>query len=389
METIKLGAFKIKQPVGEFFVAKINYKDLVRLASKDMSEISKNSKNNIYQRKLDENRKPSLKKYMEYSKATFPNGIILNAKKCANLLYEDGKVLINDTQNAFFIIDGQHRIEALKMYNGDKKFELCIIIFNDVDLDLQTEIFATVNGEQKAVNPTVNMNLKGNDNVDTPDKIIRDIAILLNGEENSPFYNMIKIDDTSKGILSMSALAKPLLGYIYDLTDYYNVKDYLIMNNNEREGLLAKYSYKLDRKIFWEMYCKKYDNIIYGLLFNYFTAIKNIFSKTQVEKEKNTINQWNNKDYVLTKTLGYNALIELLKDIILKKCNKNFKLENFTTILKPLEMVYSKDELITQENYGAGLAGSNRLYKKLYGIVFGNADSSELNVETMYNFSEE
>ena len=248
---IEIEAFEIRQPICSFYVAKINHYDLINLASTDMHNITENNNFNIYQRKLDLKRIPALKKYMSYSNATFPNGIILNAKENAILDFKNNKLKVKNIKNAFFIIDGQHRIEALNYYsNNNIPFQLCVIIFNNVDIDTQTEIFATVNGEQKPVNPTVKLNLKGNDDVDTPDKVIRDIIILLNKEKDSPFYEMIKIDDISKGILSMAAIASPLLEFIYDKSDYYNIKDVLILEKNDRYKLKELFNYNLTKKIF-------------------------------------------------------------------------------------------------------------------------------------------
>ena len=382
---IEIEAFEIRQPICSFYVAKINHYDLINLASTDMHNITENNNFNIYQRKLDLKRIPALKKYMSYSNATFPNGIILNAKENAILDFKNNKLKVKNIKNAFFIIDGQHRIEALNYYsNNNIPFQLCVIIFNNVDIDTQTEIFATVNGEQKPVNPTVKLNLKGNDDVDTPDKVIRDIIILLNKEKDSPFYEMIKIDDISKGILSMAAIASPLLEFIYDKSDYYNIKDVLILEKNDRYKLKELFNYNLTKKIFWEMYVDSADNVMYKMLFNYFSVIKEYFSKTKYKSESGeniVVNQWNNKDYILCKTTGYNALIMLLKDIIVRKCNYDFTADNFKKILDNFSNIF--DRLITQENFGSGLAASNRLYTYFYYIIFGDNKNEKFNEEQM------
>ena len=374
---LELEAFEIQQPIGKFYFAKMDYKDLIYLASKDMDDIF-NDKDAVLQRKLDKARIPALKKYMEYNNATFPNGIILNAQKDACMNYSNNKLTISRIKNAFFIIDGQHRIEALKNYYGEKKFELGVVIFDHVSLDVQSEIFATVNGEQKAVNPTIRLNMKGNDSVDTPDKVVRDICILLNKNRTSPFYKMIKVDDLGKGIISMWAVSSPILSYIYDSSDYYNIKDYLLLNDNNRLDLIGMYNYSEYDKVLWKMYAKKADNVMYRMIANYFTIIKDIYSKTKYvtyvdgKKVITEINQWNNSKYILCKTTGYNALIKLLKVLIQTKCNNNFTEYNFSKILEPLNCEY--DKLFVQNEFGSGLYASQRLYEFLYNIVIGDEE---------------
>lgn len=388
---LELEAFEVTQPIGSFYVAKLDYSKLIKMASTDMKNILNKSKNNIYQRQFDSKRLPALKKYMEYANATFPNGILLNARENIIVSYQDHVLKIRETEDSFFIIDGQHRIEALKYYNKNKNFELCVVIFKNISPDLQTEVFATVNGEQKPVNPTVRLNLKGNDSVDTPEKLVRDIAVMLNNDKVSPFQNMIKVKDFDKGILSMAAFATPLLSYIYDKTDYYLIKDVLVMNENNRKILIDKTKYDPSVKILWNIYVDGADTILYKMIVNYFTVIKDIFSKTNYlikdeleEGKKVIINQWNNKEYILSKTTGYNALMKLFKDIIIKKCDNDFTKENFKKILEPLNKDHTL--LITQDNFGSGLAAAQRLYEYFYDIIFKDGNKTQFNSTDMDDF---
>ena len=133
MSKITIPAFEIEQPVGKFYVGKVKYYDLIDLCSKDLSNIS-GTQYDIFQRNLDYTRLPALKRYMEYSRASFPNGIVLTAN--LPFTFEDGMITVEKRKDAFFIIDGQHRVEALKYYRGNKKFEVCVVIFEQTDKDM-------------------------------------------------------------------------------------------------------------------------------------------------------------------------------------------------------------------------------------------------------------
>ena len=212
---------------------------------------------NIYQRKLDEKRIPQLEEYMSYSRATFPNGIILNAR--CKIEFKNNTLTFEDREDAFFIIDGQHRIAALKKYNGQASFDVCVIIFNNISVDDQTEIFVTVNSEQKRVNPSVRFNLHGNDAVDTPERVVKNIAQLLNEVEKILLSDEPVKRDESK--ISLAAFMKPVLHSLYDEKEKYIIKDRLLLNNNMRSviGDIKMPS----SKYFWKYYVNCKDEYIY------------------------------------------------------------------------------------------------------------------------------
>lgn len=382
MSKITIPALQYKQPIGIFYVGKMKVSDILELSTTDMDNIESLGEENIYQRQLDKTRVPGLKKYINYSRATFPNGIILNSRD--EVTYDEKTHLleIEKKKNEFFIMDGQHRIEALKYYKGDEKnFEICVVIFNRISIDLQTEIFATVNGEFKKVNPTVSLNLKGNDYVDTPNKIIRDLVITLNSKRNSPLYRLIKIKDKDKGKVSLAAFGNPLINFIYAKDDYYDIKDFLVLNNNDRLSLPGKFNYGNNR-IFWEVYYKKEDYALLMLIKNFFSVIKDKFTNSKfVEKidgkEKiKFVDQWNSEESVLCKTTGINALFMILKDIF-PYLGKNFSYQKINGLLANIA---DGGTYIIDKNFGVGLAASGRLHKYFYKIIF-NKDISEIIVQ--------
>ena len=305
---------------------------------------------------------------MDYSKATFPNGIILNSNY--PLHYENGKLEIENSQDSFFIIDGQHRIEALKYYKGKAQFEMCVIIFEHIDKDTQTDIFATVNSEQKPVNASVKLNLKGNDSVDTPEKVVRRIAIALNEEKESPFKNRIKFSDepVKRGELklSLAAFARPIVSYIYNMEKSFDVKDCLYMNKNDRLAL-AKNGIDFNQKLLWKYYINGDESLIYALRINYFTAIMDILPS-----------DWNDKDSLLSKTSGYNALMYLFKDLLIDS-PYDMSYDYLYSKLRPLKQMKGS---FTLDRVGVGNSAAVRLYKEFCKNL--NTTNSDIDLETIY-----
>lgn len=350
---ITIPAFVFEQPIGKFYVGKIDYNILINMCAKDMDDISERGEYDIYQRKLDVKRIPSLRSYMEYSKATFPNGIILNSRY--PVIFADNRLTIRNENNTFFIIDGQHRIEALKYYSGDKPFEICVVIFEKIDIDLQTDIFATVNTEQKKVNPTVKINLRGNDRVDTPEKVARKIAIAFNDNDESPFYGRIKFSDESvkkdELKLSLASFIMPIVDNIYPDDKSFDIKDCLYLNQNDREAL-RKFSFK---RVFWNLYVSSEEETIYLMLLNYFTAIKDVLEE-----------DWNDNKSLLSKTSGYNALMKLFIDVLEASPN-DMSYDTLFELLKPISKFSGH---FTLDEIGVGNSASIRLYKK-FAICLG------------------
>ena len=362
-DRIKIPALVYEQPIGRFYVGKIDYKTLINMCSKDMKDIEERGKYDIYQRKLDPKRIPALKSYMEYSRATFPNGVILNSRY--PIEFNGQEITIQNDRDTFFIIDGQHRIEALKYYSGDKPFDMCVVIFDRIDIDLQTDIFATVNTEQKKVNPSVKMNLRGNDKVDTPEKVARRIAITFNDDEESPFCGRIKFNDESvkkdELKISLASFIGPIVDNIYNCEKSFDIKDCLYLNQNDRTAL--EKSGITSRKELWKYYINSDDEIIYLMLLNYFTAISDILH-----------DDWNDNKSLLAKTSGYNALMRLFIDV-LRNTPQDMSYDKLASMLQPIANFSGHFVL---DEIGVGNSASIRLYKK-FAICLGfiESDSEE------------
>jgi len=144
--TIKITTLRLMQPIGELFIGRIQAKNLIELAKADIRRITEREKEVMtgIQRDLSQARVPKIRKYIETVDASFPNAIILNLDSsflsskpgrtksdCSDDDYIFFEVSIDE--NAFKIIDGQHRLSGFKGADvGD--FDLLIAFFIDLPL---------------------------------------------------------------------------------------------------------------------------------------------------------------------------------------------------------------------------------------------------------------
>lgn len=81
--SLKLTAFKVNQPIGEFYVSTMPACRLMNLAEADIRRITDRNVEEYsgIQRGLSSKRRKEIQSYIETVDATFPNSIILNLPK--------------------------------------------------------------------------------------------------------------------------------------------------------------------------------------------------------------------------------------------------------------------------------------------------------------------
>ncbi|WP_212936961.1 DGQHR domain-containing protein, partial [Bacillus hominis] len=278
MKTLDLKVEKVVQPIGEFYIAQIESKTLYSMAKADIMRIS-NNEDSIYegiQRELDPKKVEKIKKYLESNDATFPNSIILNLNKDSLVELIDNNLKIEVNENSFSIIDGQHRLEGLKNYNG--KFSLSCSIFIGLDIREQSRIFVTINSEQTKVNPSVSVYQEYEDNIMTPRKFAAELAVAFATDEKSKWYKQIKLrgfkDEISEqGKISLSAFYKPILDLIYDDDLYFEIRNMLSEEENNPLILKQDFHYNIkytnsEKYILWDFYVEYKKELLYKVLNN-------------------------------------------------------------------------------------------------------------------------
>ena len=348
---MKFKYLSIKQKSYEFYVTVIPASFLQKICSTNISDLE--NSNDIYQRSLNKYRVEQIKHFVARERGILPPAVILNSKQ--DIIFNGEYIEINDTSDQFFIIDGQHRIFGVNAID-ELNYDLCVIIFNNIDKNFQSELFLSINNEQKRVSPLVRFRIKASDQTQTPEKVVKNIALYLNNDISSPFYKLIRITDEKQSIydymLTINTFSDLLVSYIYDPRDYFEIKDLLLEKKcvNSIDGNLDKYNAKYGDKILWNFYSSDNWQVILKILLNYFEAIKKYFPVS-----------WGNRKFITTKTTGFNAFMLLFKDVFYccRKNNNNFSYEYMCDLIGPLSQL---DKQMTFENYGTGKAGTYRLY---------------------------
>lgn len=249
----------------------------------------KDNEEGAVQRVLNRQRIMSIKNYV-LDDNLFVNTFVIN------WTYTDNVPQINDAEielpilyGAAQLIDGQHRLEGIKLameINPDLADKTIIV---SLAINLATKdaakIFLNINSEQKPVPKSLIYDLYGVTDEDRNYAINRaeDIARNLNETVGSPFYNVIKYPGATrgKGKLDLSTVVNALKPYV------------------EHQG-------KLEEKNICSL------NFQVSIITNYFEALKYHADKTL---KWSTINQ-----NIFYKAAGFIGAVNFFMEYVLPKC---------------------------------------------------------------------
>jgi len=376
--TVVIAAVKVKQPIGEFFLAVLSARELNRISYADVRrmETEQDSKREVekylgVQRPLKEQRVVQIKQYVLGVDASFPTSVILSiSPKCAEW-NEERQILnlrpyiadsnipddVDIPENKIAqILDGQHRVKGLEDWdekNGD--FQVPVSIFVGADLPTQATIFATVNLTQTKVNKSLAYDLFELAETRSPQKTSHNVAVLLDSNLNSPLHKRIK----RLGVSTSGRDFEPLNQATF-------VESLLpLLSNNavlDRQTLLAKKTIKwpvpseLQKHIYRSIFIEGKDELIAKALWNYFDAVKTKWPIAWDDSSRGAI---------LPKTNGFRALMRLHR-LIYNACNKKSgEILDKEEVLVFLERATIIDTDLTTSNYPPGTSGEAQLFNDL------------------------
>jgi DGQHR domain-containing protein len=286
------------------------------------------------------------------------------------------------------IIDGQHRVRGIEkaieyfkneikstsqiirssknteikyenklkeLYNKLKlteNIQLPVTFFIDPVLEYQAMIFSTINRTQTKVPPDLVYSLFGLSSSDSPQKTVLNIVNTLNGKKESPFYKRIRLAGAGSNsakkfykegnpVLSQTTVVKSILSMICK-----NQREQDISRHKKRSFFLKDPDKSL---YFRKYYGNDEDQKIIRVLYSYFIAIKKVFIY-----ENHSI--WNFEDAnnrkpknILQTTIGFLALLEILKIILSKGLVYEDENDKVSPYLKILEKATSVDFLDDNE----------------------------------------
>jgi DGQHR domain-containing protein len=155
-----------------------------------------------FQRTLSESRAKSIAEYLDTGNI-IPGAVILSAKAEGELAFNARKQTLSyrEMAKAFFVIDGQHRLFGAERAN--KEVMLAVSILTDLDLPEEARYFNDINGEQKGVPRTLQLEIqKFTEPKESPDQLRIKIFHALNTRPDSPLVNRLSATKSVQGKLT-------------------------------------------------------------------------------------------------------------------------------------------------------------------------------------------
>jgi DGQHR domain-containing protein len=310
-QSIKVKARVAKQGSWSIFCFVMDSKTLDRIAF-----VSRREDETIegYQRNLSKQRAADIAHYLDKEDGCIPNSILVNLEEGAKYDAKSGTLTIPNRPKAAWVIDGQHRMFGLGQSN--RTYEIVVTAFLGLDIPTQAKQFKMINSKQKGVPTSLLYDLLDLTKDGTfVQQRGHELAVRLNEEPESPFFKQIDMTGSGDGLVTQTRVVTALESLISD------------------RGALFQYT----------------EEEQYGILRNYFTAVKSLLPT-----------EWGNKRSVLTKAVGFSALLIVLPQVLTLTLQRHqdFKIESVREITSPIGS-YS----FSVENHKgwAGHPGQNRL----------------------------
>lgn len=396
-DRIEISAQRLTQPIGEFFLASIDAEKLVNITYSDVRRMEGEGREvERYlgiQRPLLKNRVKGIRDYLLNSKdATFPTAVILAVdERCVEFDEKNGVLYLHPYlpedeslgdsipyHKIAQVLDGQHRIAGFfegeddrRVFSYNKEFKVNVSIFVGIDLSEQAKIFATVNLAQTKVNKSLAYDLEDLAKKRSPFKTCHHIAVALDANSDSPFFQRIKrLGVATPGRdyepLTQASFVEALVKFISDNATR-DRND--ILDGKRLEKLdLQKYPFRdLFRK------GEEGDVAMYQILFNFFQAVKMKWPNAWDAKQR--------KGNLLPKSNAFKALMKYLKDdVYLDLVGDDVgAVPTVHQFAAKFEEVGLTDEDFTTKNFVPGSGGQSAFYKVLTGRIDPSALYEEEN----------
>ena len=344
-KTINL--IEITQPIGTFYVGKMNSEDLV----KSFYVRSRVDGDGI-QRLSSRKRVDEIEAYCKDPDAAFPTPIILSVDSSKCKFGENSStstVIFENSEEVFEIIDGQHRVKGIKQaqHSFGFKCELLVVFMFDLTEEEKAYIFSTINSNQAKVDKSLIYDLFELSTERSPLKTCHYIARIMNSREGFPFYQRLKMLGKKESELSTLSQGTFVNGLV-NLISKNPKNDMIRIKNGE-----ALQDEALPLRM---LFIKEQDDIILKIIKNYFGAVKEVFSE-----------EWDSEQYILTKTTGYLGLIKAFSEfysvgIKEGKLSQDF----FEEIFRKIKIKFDEEETkFVSEEFPAGAVGQKKLKEAL------------------------
>lgn len=359
-ETIEFPCLEISQPIGPFFIGIMEAADLVRISYSDIIRIDKDERDievvSGLERTISKTRVKELQEYVNVVDAAFPTGVIISIEgRDAEFFPLTNTMKVRKASYVAKVIDGQHRIEGLKGFDG-KQFQMNVTIFIDMDTEDQAMVFSTINLKQAPVAKSITYELFEYAKTRSPQKTCHQIARLLDNLEGSPFKDKLMIlgvaRDPENETLTQAAFIKPLQKLI--VKDKEAMKDRDLLKRRRELRRPSEEEVRSSNLVFRNWFIDSQDSKIAQTMVNYFAAVSEKWPTAWALKMPGNI---------LNRTTGYDALMRFLPLVLFKLgIDKVHSLEEFRTIFASVTLI---DADFNPDQFRPGSSGTGVLWRRL------------------------
>lgn len=250
-----------------------------------------------YQRALSASRVRAIARFIDAGNS-IPTALLVSFETATFFDNSSGEIVIPDTEDAGWVIDGQHRLAGA--HEAERDISLVVTAFVGLGLEQQIEQFVTINREAKGVPTSLYYDLLNSLPPKFSEKHVAeercaDIAKSLRTNEESVFFGRITLQAPKKGELSLSNFVRKLKPLV-----------------TPKNGKFSLYSF--DEQV--------------RIIENYFRALKAVFPK-----------QFHRTRLLFFSTLGFGAMMNVLPtvfDLSLKN-NGGFTFDDVVNTITVIE----------------------------------------------------
>lgn len=388
-DNLKFPVLKVRQPIGDFYIASISARDLLNISYSDVRRLAQDQRDlEMYlgiQRPVSSRRIKEIKEYIQGVDATFPTSVILSIdERCAE--YEAlgdgfGMLTLKEYAGGSFdddgipyskiakVIDGQHRIAAFMDENNnwtfdylDRAFDINVSIFVGADVSEQANIFATVNLAQTKVNKSLVYDLTELASTPSPHKTCHNVAVILDREPTSPLHLRIKRLGTAtpgrnKEPMTQASFVESLVKFIS--ANPGQDRNTLLVGGKIKRATQVE----LEKCPFRNLFLDGKEVDITEILYNYFKAI-----------EKKWPTSWRDVDRVgnlLPRSNAFKAFMIFLREDVYPRLseNENGRIPSVGEFFQSLKHIRLDDDDFTTRNFAPGSGGQATFLKMLRGEI--------------------
>lgn len=342
---MKINYLKVEQPIGTFYITSIKADTLSKIA-----RVERRNKNpEGVQRELSRKRVTEISKYCGDPDATFPTPIIIAVDEDSNIEVHDNYLIIDENESLGEVIDGQHRLEGIKLSNHISKFELPVVLMFNLYPEEKAYVFSIINSKQTRVNMSLIYDLFALSKNRSPYRTCHELARAFNKNESSPYYNRLKMLGKKAEGQELASLSQgTFIKYTLDL----------ITKNPDEDLRTVKNGKKLEgdkRCVLRNYFIDDDDHVILKILLNLFSGVKDAFPE-----------EWSNpNEFIISKSIGFGAIIKAFSNIYAKGINQNKLTREFfkDIFLNFKTHINNQDIRLTSEFFGSNEQAKNKLYK--------------------------